>query len=549
MGAINLLRNEHSRCLKNLNDCLKSMGENNTTTGVFYAEVVLLKGDALLAQCDYEEAMKFYDETLKVLLCDPTNNRVEIGIAMYRKGMLHYARGEKEDALKVLGDSIALKGKIGESSANFATAYYFAGHLLADHKRIPEAIDYFEKAIHMMKDNLDEVDNVDIYLTTGKLCELRDEMDGCLDAFDLALKEIRDVPRMEFDRAIQDLRSIASVSMRLGDFVGAIPILDKGLDLTENRPYSLARASLFSDLGLCESKQGDYQESTYHYEQALKIRRKKLGDSELVIETLMKLGETYKMMEKPDDALSFYNDALEVTEKTYGEDNERVASLLYLLGDIKESTKETMEALANFEECLEIRRRNLEITSLLIAETLERIGSIYTEQENLSRAYSCFTEALDIRQASSDPNDPALVESFFRIGVAARKQGDCERSLHFLLDALRIREKHDQQREMCETLLEIGHVHRELADSESARGCYEKCLEMVHEFYGKSDIMAADVLLALGQIHRSNGDTVQALKFLNEGKFWTNAVMIGASSISESETNPAAARVACNDTS
>jgi tetratricopeptide (TPR) repeat protein len=208
-----------------------------------------------------------------------------------------------------------------------------------------------------------------------------------------------------------------------------------------------------------------------------------------------------------------------------------------------------MEALANFEECLEIRRRNLEITSLLIAETLERIGSIYTEQENLSRAYSCFTEALDIRQASSDPNDPALVESFFRIGVAARKQGDCERSLHFLLDALRIREKHDQQREMCETLLEIGHVHRELADSESARGCYEKCLEMVHEFYGKSDIMAADVLLALGQIHRSNGDTVQALKFLNEGKFWTNAVMIGASSISESETNPAAARVACNDTS
>lgn len=549
MGAINLLRNEHSRCLKNLNDCLKSMGENNTTTGVFYAEVVLLKGDALLAQCDYEEAMKFYDETLKVLLCDPTNNRVEIGIAMYRKGMLHYARGEKEDALKVLGDSIALKGKIGESSANFATAYYFAGHLLADHKRIPEAIDYFEKAIHMMKDNLDEVDNVDIYLTTGKLCELRDEMDGCLDAFDLALKEIRDVPRMEFDRAIQDLRSIASVSMRLGDFVGAIPILDKGLDLTENRPYSLARASLFSDLGLCESKQGDYQESTYHYEQALKIRRKKLGDSELVIETLMKLGETYKMMEKPDDALSFYNDALEVTEKTYGEDNERVASLLYLLGDIKESTKETMEALANFEECLEIRRRNLEITSLLIAETLERIGSIYTEQENLSRAYSCFTEALDIRQASSDPNDPALVESFFRIGVAARKQGDCERSLHFLLDALRIREKHDQQREMCETLLEIGHVHRELADSESARGCYEKCLEMVHEFYGKSDIMAADVLLALGQIHRSNGDTVQALKILNEGKFWTNAVMIGASSISESETNPAAARVACNDTS
>jgi len=519
MGALNLIRNEHAKGLKNLNECLKGMAEKEGANGELFSEALLLKGDALMALCDYEAAMQSYNESLDALLKDSTNNRVEIGIAIFRKGMLHLTRGEQAEAVRALGDSIALKLKIGESSANLAAAYYFVGHIYAENKRTAEAIESFENALRTMKDNLDEVDNADIYLTTGKLCELRDDIDGCLDAFDLALREIREAPRMEMDRAVHDLRSIACVSACLGDYVGALPIFDEGLELTEDRPHSLERASLLYDLALCEAKQGEPEESVYYLKQCLKVRREKLGTSEVVIQTLVKLGETYKSMGNPEEALSYYNDALESTEITYGVDNDMVASLLYTLGDIKESTNDNVEALANFEECLEMRRRNLEMTSILTAETLERIGSIYIQQGNSEKSYSCYAEALDIRQSTSEPDDPALAESFFRIGVAARKQGDCERALHFLLDALRIREKQEQERQMCETLLEIGHVHRQLADNESARGCYEKCLEIVHESYGKSDILAGDLLLALGQVHRSHGAVDIALECFDEGMF------------------------------
>lgn len=518
LGALNMIRNEPEKSLKNLNECLKGMVQDETSLGTaFHSEALLLKGDALMAQCDYEVAMHFYDESLDTLLVDPTNNRFEIALAMYRKGMLHYTQGEQDEAMRALMESIDLKLKFGESSANLATAYYFVGHIFAESDRNADAIENLEKALRTMKENLDEVDSADIYLTTGKLCELRDDIDGTLDAFDVALKAIREAPRVEMDRVAHDFRSIACASAKFGDFVGAVSIFDEGLDLTDDRPSSLERASLLFELASCEFEQGDHEDSVYHLEKALKIRKDKLKASSLVVQTFEKLGSVYQSTGKPEEALSYYTNALEYTEASFGEDNEKVASLLFMLGDLKESTHDNVEALANFEECLEMRRRNLEITSVLIAETLERIGSIYMEQGALEKAYPCFAEALDIRQASSEPDNSILVESYYRIGIVARKHGDSERALHFLMDALRIREMQEEDREMCETLLEIGHVHRQLGDFESSRGCYEKCLEVVHEKFGKSDSMAGEILLALGQVYRHGGDADKAKDCFDEG--------------------------------
>jgi tetratricopeptide (TPR) repeat protein len=469
-----------------------------------------------VANCDYDGATELYQQSLEVLYADSTNNRVEIGIAVCRKGLLLYTRGQLDDALRVLGDAIVLKLKIGESSADLARAYYFVGHIFAEQNQNAQAIENFDKALSTMKANLDEVDTADIYLTTGKLCELRDDFDGCLDAFDLALKEIRAFPRLEMDRVVHDLRSIARVYASHGDYVGAMPIFDEGFELSEDRPNSLERASLLFDMGSCEIEQREHEEAAFHLKQCYKARKEKLGCGEVVVQTMEKLGAVYKLLGEPDDALSLYNKALESTEKTYGEDNAKVASILYLLGDVKESMGEQVEALANFEECLELRRRHFEITSFNIADTLERIGAIYVEQGSSEKAYLCYAEALDIRQANSQSDDPVLGESFHRIGVVARKSGELDRALHFLLDALHIQKKHGQQREMCATLLEIGHVHRRLADTESALGCYEKCLWILHENFGESDQMASNVLLALGHVHRYAGNADKALACLKK---------------------------------
>ena len=70
---------------------------------------------------------------------------------------------------------------------------------------------------------------------------------------------------------------------------------------------------------------------------------------------------------------------------------------------------------------------------------------------------------------------------------------------------------------MCETLVEIGHLHRQLNDHESARSCYEKCLEIVRDSFGKSDILVGDLLLALGQLHRSDGIVDLAHKTFEQG--------------------------------
>lgn len=295
MGAVNMLRNAPTKALKNLNECLKVM-EHIKMSGVLYAEALLLKGDALMADCDYEGAVELYEQSLEVLYADSTNNHVEIGIAICRKGLLQYARGQLDDALRVLGDAIALKVKIGESSADLARAYYFAGHICAEQNQNAKAIENFDKALSIMKENLDEVDTADIYLTTGKLCELRDDFDGCLDAFDLALKEIREFPRLEMDRVVHDLRCIARVYVSHGDYVGAEPIFDEGFELSQDRPNSLERAALLFDMGNCELEQGEYEDAAFHLKQSYRTRKEKLGFGEVVVETMQKLGAVYNLL-------------------------------------------------------------------------------------------------------------------------------------------------------------------------------------------------------------------------------------------------------------
>ena len=443
----------------------------------------------------------------------------ESGRVLCRKGKLHRARGELDDALRVLDDSITLKIKIGESSADLASALYFVGDIYAERKQRPEAITNFDKALCAMKENSDEVDRTDVYLTMGRLCELHDDIDGCLEAFGTALDEIRAFPRMGMDRAAFDLRTIARVYACHGDSVGALPIFQESLTLTQDRPGSLERAYTLFDMGSCGLQRGEFEGAAIYFKQSLVIRKEKLGAGEELIQTLEKLGMAHKLMGQNDEALLFCNEALDMTEITYGEDNEKVAEALYALGDLKESMGDHVEALANFGECLEVRRRHLDQRCIEIADTLERIGSIHCMQSSYQKAYHCYAEALDVRQAISEPDDPVLGDSFHCIGVVARKRGDFDRALHFLLDALHIRKEREQPRQMCETLFEIGHVHRYLMDPESALECFEKCLDLLHQHYGETDKMVGDVLLSLGHVHRYFGKTEKALECYEEGNY------------------------------
>ena len=500
LSTVHLAKHDHDKGLKSINDCLKIM-KDFSEKGALYAEALLVKGDILMTLCDYKGAMDVY-KTAR-MFSEANNNRVEIGIALGRKGHLYHIMGDLDKAYDAFDMSLKWKRKIDECSCDFATVYNFMGDVCLEQGDKESALSMFDKAYHMFEQHRDEADEADIYILNGKTDALHGDFEGCQESFDSALTALRKVKRTMMERTAYDLRCIARTLMNHGDIKGALSVFKECLEQAEGRKDdSLERSAALFDMGNLHLSRNDTGVAFQYFEQSLKIRIVKLGESQTVILTLEKLGKLHQSVGRNDDALNFLNKALELAERVHGEDSGNVTKILLELGELKEEMGDGVEALANFGECLELQRRNLPMQHPDIAATLEALGKIHMKQGLYDKAYQCFVEGLECRQATVGPDNPLCGNSFHLLGVVSRKGGDGDRALHFLLDALHVRKSLTDKSHTIETLKEIGHVHRQLQDPESAIGCYEKCLEILIDQFGESDVQLCDTLISLGHVKK-----------------------------------------------
>ena len=518
ISTVYLARNDNEKGLKNIKECLKVMKEAGETNAL-YAEALLLKGDALMTNNDYKGAMEHYDYALEKLYSHSANNRVEIGIALGRKGRLYQVMGDLDAAFNIMDECVKWKLKLNEDSRDLATVYNFLGDICFEKDRREDALDYYDKAYRIFEFHKNETDPTDLHIINGKVDALNGYPTGCRESFELAQESMRERRRTMMERTAYDYRFIARTYMENDDFANALNAFSECLEQTaDQRDDSLERSSALFDMGQMHLRRKETEMALQCLQQSLKIRILKVGESGIVISTLEEIGKLHMAVKENAEALSFFTKALELSERVHGVNSERVAVALYNLASVKAETNDNVEALAMFGECLDIRRRTLNANDPLLADALEALGKMHMKQGKYDKSYQCFIEALDSRQASMGDSHPSLAETLHLLGVVARKGGDCERALHFLLDALHIRKSFEDQGDTVATLLEIGHVHRQLGDAASALGCYEKCIEILQDNFGKSDPRLGDVFLPLGHAKRDLGFIDEALKAYERGK-------------------------------
>ena len=498
LSQAHLDRDDNEKGLKSLKECLKVMKETGEANAL-YAEALMLKGDALMTDCEYKDAMEHYDYALEKLYSHSANHRVEIGIALGRKGRLYQVMGDYDGAINILEECVKWKQKLNEDSCDLATVYNFLGDIFVVKDRKDEALQYYDKAYRMFELHRSDADPVDIHIINGKVDALNGDLEGCHDNFDLAMSVMAEKKRFSMERTAYDFRWIARTYLENADYARAVTAFNECLEETnDRRDDSLERAAAMFDMGKMHIRRNETEPGLLWWQESLKIRIQKVGESGIVIATLEEIGKLHLSVGEKDEALKFYTKALEVTERVYGDNGEKAADALFGLAEVKTEADDLVEALAMYEECLDIRRRTLRPTDPQIADVLEGLGKIHIKQSKFDKAYHFFIEALDARQSSMSDTDPALGTTLHYLGHVARKAGDCERALHFLLDALHIRKAFEDQTDTVATLLEIGHVHRHSRDPDSALGCYVKCVEIVMDNFGKSDALMGDVSIPLG---------------------------------------------------
>eukprot|EP00934_Nitzschia_sp_Nitz4_P003716 Nitzschia sp. Nitz4//scaffold2_size372955//76566//81071//NITZ4_000380-RA/size372955-snap-gene-0.68-mRNA-1//-1//CDS//3329546647//3706//frame0 len=505
-AVLHLMKNDHDKANKRLKSCTKALkdvsGEQGSIADDLQVELVQLRGDSFAASCDYVGAETCYDEALELCSGESTS-KLETGTALYRRARLHQTMGEIDQAIAALTACINWKLDISErSSRNLANAYSVAGDIYREFQEEEKALRQYQSSLETLEALGVENDDTDFLLVKGKVQLMSGNTAEGLRFFETARSCMKKNPKLLMDQSAYEFRVIGKMCV---DHVGqdkGKEFYEEGVDLTMERPESLERACILFELGQCLFDSEETKECVVCLEEALKIRKAKLGDCELVLHTQITLGNVYRKLDLTAECLAASKDVMFLTEKLYRGDEAKSASALFGVAEAYEALDEYEESVSMFEECRELLKRSLGKDHPDVANVYQRLARIHTQHKNFDKAYSNYEEALEIGRANFELEDPQLGEQLYYLGNVSRRRGDFDKAREFLQEALTIFKNKEMAHETCLALVELGNVYRQTGDADTSVMCFERCMTFINEDDEDSALEEA-LQLSYGHAHLS----------------------------------------------
>ncbi|CAF1432133.1 unnamed protein product, partial [Rotaria magnacalcarata] len=136
-----------------------------------------------------------------------------------------------------------------------------------------------------------------------------------------------------------------------------------------------------------------------------------------------------------DQAEELYQELL----KNASSDSER-AHIYHHLGYLKDQQGKYQEAVKFYEKALEIDRKTLPEDDASLAPTYSNIGEVYKNMGEYSKALEYYEKSTKIFEISLPPNHPDLATSYNNIGSVYNNMGEYSKALEYYEKSLKIRE-------------------------------------------------------------------------------------------------------------
>ncbi len=197
-----------------------------------------------------------------------------------------------------------------------------------------------------------------------------------------------------------------------------------------------------------------------------------LGNDEKRALILQATGIAYKLMNKPEDALRSYQDALAIERRINLKRGE--AASLNEMAQVYSMLGKPDAALASFRDTMRVYK---EIGAKKEAgDTLIDLGNFYEDRGQHSQALQMFTESLQIQRDSGDETYQALCLN--NIGDVYLTIGQYDNALTYLQQALQLREKLKVPGDIAQTTSNLALANTKLGQYEQALGQYLRALEL-----------------------------------------------------------------------
>jgi len=252
-------------------------------------------------------------------------------------------------------------------------------------------------------------------------------------------------------------------------------------------------------------------QSGYDYAQAETQARELLVDDALVNEpklhcrTLLALSESLWRRGMAQDALSFSEQALTITEQI--ESKELQAKALGNIGIVHYSLSDYSLALEYYDKALALHE--VHGNKAAMATNFGNIGTVYRNLSDYSLALEYMGKALSLNEELG--NKAGMANILGSIGTVYANLSDYSLALEYMGKALSLNEELGNKAGMASILGNIGLVHRNLSDYSLTLEYFDKALTLYEELGNKVNV--AGNLGNIGNVHINLSDYPLALEY------------------------------------
>lgn len=307
-----------------------------------------------------------------------------------------------------------------------------------------------------------------------------------------------------------DLFKVSDPSEAQGNTITAREVLDKGAERIsqELREEPETRAALMASMGNVYVNLGLYGPGRSLLEQALEIRRSRLGSEHPdVIANLMDVGWANRQLGDLSKADALYHEAIELERRRSGGKSVVLARALNQLGAVQFSRGDYPAAEERFREALELRKTLLVSDNPDIEVSLQNVGSVLWARRNFAEAEPLLRDVLDRTRRRYGADHPAVVFATSNLAGLLAETGRLDEAESLYRQALDLTRRlyPDETPKLASALYNMGWLLKEKEDYRAAEPLLRQALTIRIRILGDEHLSTAASRAALGETLLATG--------------------------------------------
>ena len=280
------------------------------------------------------------------------DKHTQTALAAEYLGNVFYKMADYSNADKMYGESLSIRKEIlGEAHPDVIRLYTLLGDVCLVVNKVDNAAEYYKKALELNKSNGSyNPENISVQNGLGLVYESQGHLDEALECYDRALVLSLQLFGENHPIAVVCYGNVGHLYRCKGDYDKALHCLNKAYAilknlLGQNNPTAI---HILSEIGAVYFALEDYEKTLSYWGELANIAYYIYGDDGHpdVAEAYNNFGVLYQAQERYDEALEKFLKALQVSEKTLGDEHPTTAgyrknvSLIYeKLGNSAEAKK------------------------------------------------------------------------------------------------------------------------------------------------------------------------------------------------------------------